>query len=84
MTLHVFSENLARDRPTSQSAVCNIRRYADRAVYALGQTRCYCAETNTTTNPWWEVDFEQVLPVSEVFIRGGREISAEIRVGEYS
>ena len=94
MILHFFSENLARDRPTSQSGVSNNHRQASRAADGVKHDIWYCAVTNKINNPWWGVDFEQVLPVSEVFILGGLgrdddllgiiRGNAEIRVGEYS
>ena len=42
-----------------------------------------------TTDPWWRVDLEELLPVSEVYIlnKGGccgeRLSGFEIRVGKY-
>ena len=43
-----------------------------------------CAETEFSTNPWWRVDLEEWLPVSEIFILSGiSELNGfEIRVGK--
>ena len=46
--------------------------------------RFVCAQTNFSTNPWWRVDLEELLPVSEIFILSGDGglNGFEIRVGK--
>ena len=89
MFLH-FLDDLAQRKPTDQSSLYDFR-YSSIAVNGQKlNTYRYCTHTRTSTNPWWKVDLEQVLPVSEVFILnrgdccGGRLNGAAIRVGEYS
>ena len=43
-----------------------------------------CTETDVSTNPWWRVDLEEFLPVSEIFILSGDGglNEFEIRVGK--
>ena len=93
--LLVFSDNLALEKPAFQSSIFLIAmnvNYARRAVDGVKNTnRNYCANTGGVDPvPFWGVDLEQVLPVSEVFILnsgdccGERLNSAEIMVGKYS
>ena len=57
--------------------------YSDYAVDGNKYTSL-CAETNSSTNPWWRVDLEESLPVSEIFILSGDDglNEFEIRVGK--
>ena len=93
--LLVFSDNLALEKPAFQSSIFLIAmnvNYARRAVDGVKNTnRNYCANTGGVDPvPFWGVDLEQVVPVSEVFILnsgdccGERLNSAEIMVGKYS
>ena len=93
--LLVFSDNLAREKPTSQSSVYRYRQqYAHFAVDGIKGTHyTQCAITQDiprTTDPWWRVDLDQVIPVSEVYILnrgdsfGDRLNGAEIRVGKHT
>lgn len=90
MTLHVFSDNLAHWKPTSQSTIFK-ERFSSNAVDGLFvDSGPFCARTRLrgTTDPWWRVDLDQVQPVSQVFILGKDNIErringAEITVGEY-
>ena len=92
-TLLVFSDNIAREKPTSQSSMFNYK-YAHLAVDGIKVTHnSQCTHTMDrpgTTDPWWRVDLDQVQPVSEVYILnrgdccGDRLNGAEIRVGKYT
>lgn len=90
MTLHVFSDNLAHWKPTSQSTIFK-ERFASNAVDGLfvdSGPSCTRTRLRGTTDPWWRVDLDQVQPVSQVFILGRDNIErringAEITVGEY-
>ena len=94
MKLFVFSDNLALGKPAIQSSYFYYAldvNYPGRAVDGVKNTnRYYCADTAESTDPFWRVDLEQVLPVSEVFILssgdccGVRLNGTEIRVGKYS
>ena len=95
MKLFVFSDNLALGKPALQSNIFFYAvdvNYPGRAVDGVKNTnRYYCAVTGKPTpDPFWSVDLEQVLPVSEVFILssgdccGERLNGTEIRVGKYS
>lgn len=81
------SENLAQEKPTDQSSLYDFQ-YASIAVNGK-KLNIHCTHTRASTKPWWKVDLEQVVPVSEVFILnrgdccGERLNGAEIRVGEY-
>ena len=93
--LLVFSDNLALEKPAFQSSLYSDAKDANhprKAVDGVKNTdRYHCANTALLPrNPFWRVDLEQVLPVSEVFILnsgdccGKRLNGAEIRVGKYS
>ena len=93
--LLVFSDNLALEKPAFQSSLYSDAKDANhprKAVDGVKNTdRYHCANTQFfLLNPFWRVDLEQVLPVSEVFILnsgdccGDRLNGAEIRVGKYS
>ena len=90
MTLHVFSDNLAHWKPTSQSTIIK-EQFASKAVDGLFvDSGPFCTRTRLrgTTDPWWRVDLDQVQPVSQVFILGKDNIErringTEITVGEY-
>ena len=81
------SENLAQEKPTDQSSLYDFQ-YASIAVNGK-KLNIHCTHARASTKPWWKVDLEQVVPVSEVFILnrgdccGERLNGAEIRVGEY-
>ena len=57
--------------------------YSDDAVDGRKDTYRY-AQTNFSTNPWWRVALEELLPVSEIFILSGDGglNGFEIRVGK--
>lgn len=91
MTLYVFSDNLAQWKPTSQSNIFKERfaSYAVDGLYTDLGPSCTHTRKQGTTDPWWRVDFDQVQPVSQVFILGRnkhvrRLNGTEITVGEYS
>lgn len=91
MTLYVFSDNLAQWKPTSQSNIFKERfaSYAVDGLYTDLGPSCTHTRMQGTTDPWWRVDFDQVQPVSQVFILGRnkhvrRLNGSEITVGEYS
>ena len=92
-------DNLAQDKPTAQSSSYTDGKVTiDNSGYAVDGVRdthfskCTRTELNNrgTTNPWWRVDLEQWLPVSEVYILnrgdccGDRLNGFEIRVGKRS
>lgn len=90
-----ISDNLALEKPTVQSSIYadNVdNHYAGNAVDGVkNDYHNFCTHTSSiSANPWWGVDLEQVLPISEVSILnrgdccGDRLNDAEIRVGEYS
>ena len=95
MQLFVFSDNLALGKPALQSSIFLAAmdvNYPRRAVDGVKNTnRYYCASTGAPLpDPYWRVDLEQVLPVSEVFILNSGDCcgdhlnGTEIRVGRYS
>ncbi|XP_078358616.1 uncharacterized protein LOC144643290 isoform X2 [Oculina patagonica] len=87
-------DNLALDKPTAQSSrymTSTVRTsYSEYAVDGKKGTdffRDKCTHTYNTTDPWWRVDLDELLPVSEVYILnrgdccGDRLSGFEIRVG---
>ena len=93
--LLVFSDNLALEKPAFQSSLYSDAKDANhprKAVDGVKNTdRYHCANTQFfLLNPFWRVDLEQVLPVSEVFILNSGDCcgehfnGTEIRVGRYS
>ena len=91
--LPVFSDNIAREKPTSQSSML-VYKYAHLAVDGIKGTHfSQCTHTKDSpgsSDPWWRVDLNQVQPVSDVYILnrgdccGYRLNGAEIRVGKYT
>ena len=93
--LLVFTDNLALEKPAFQSSLYSDAKDANhprKAVDGVKNTdRYHCANTQFfLLNPFWRVNLEQVLPVSEVFILNSGDCcrdrlnGAEIRVGKYS
>ena len=93
--LLVFTDNLALEKPAFQSSLYSDAKDANhprKAVDGVKNTdRYHCANTQFfLLNPFWRVDLEQVLPVSEVFILNSGDCcgehlnGTEIRVGRYS
>lgn len=89
-----FQDYVARYKPTTQSST-KWPYYPDYAVDGVKGTnllrdKCSCTNAAGSTNPWWRVDLEELLPVSEVYILnrgdccGDRLKGFEIRVGKYS
>ncbi|RMX38853.1 hypothetical protein pdam_00022995, partial [Pocillopora damicornis] len=86
------ADNLALGKPARQSSIYAVAmdvNYPRRAVDGVKNTnRYYCASTGASyPDPYWRVDLEQVLPVSEVFILNSGDCcgehfnGTEIRVG---
>ena len=85
-----FQDNFAQGKPTAQSSTnltgtewSGLFGYSDEAVDGQRSTYLY-AKTDFSTNPWWRVDLEELLPVSEIFILSGDGglNEFEIRVGK--
>ncbi|KAL9987766.1 hypothetical protein ACROYT_G002123 [Oculina patagonica] len=84
--------NVARYKPTAQSSIYD-RSYSDFAVDGdktnnhFLYRKCTHTKDPGSTDPWWRVDLEELLPVFEVYILnragccGDRLSGFEIRVG---
>ncbi|KAL9987750.1 hypothetical protein ACROYT_G002106 [Oculina patagonica] len=88
--LPVRSDNVARDNPTVQSSTYTVKGYRNSsfAVDGFGNSDpLKCTHTESSNGPWWRVDLEELLPVSEVYILNRRDCCGdrlkgfEIRVG---
>ena len=92
--LFSFQDNIAQGKPTAQSSTAGMW-FSGYAVDGARGTNIFndkCTHTDRvsgTTNPWWRVDLEELLPVSEVYVLnrgdccGDRLNRFEIRVGKY-